>query len=61
MDKYFVVQDQKCPGTEFDSYGEARDYLVSMQKKNPMLWNDGRILGPNLYTDDPYDYPSLFD
>lgn len=60
-DKYYVVADRSCPGTEFSDYEEARKYLRSLQSEGKN--RDARILGPGLNPEpsDPSYYPSPFD
>lgn len=48
MNKYFVCQDSMCPGTEFNTYGEAYAYLNEMRRKDFSAWYCARIYGPGL-------------
>jgi hypothetical protein len=38
--KWFVVTGPDDPGTEFESWADAREYLISLKNR------DARILGP---------------
>ncbi len=48
MNKFFVIQNSMCPGTEFATYLEAREYLNVMRLLFPKDWTEGLVLGPGL-------------
>lgn len=60
MEKFYVCQDSKCPGTEFDTYEEACEYLRDCRKKTNE-YDEGFIEGPGCdreaYDYGRYDYP----
>ncbi len=53
---YYVVEDADDPGTEFDTYQEACDYLNELRLKYPDSdVCDARILGPGSYYAEDFD------
>ncbi len=50
-EKYYVVLDETHPGTEFDTYEDAREYCVAAQRDG---YPDARILSPNFTSRSDY-------
>ncbi len=46
MQKFFVVSDRECPGSEHDTYEEAQTVVNDLQKKG---LHEARILMPPDY------------